>query len=510
MQDFEKRAIIAITVVTIFIAAYYYFFFPQTPVQTAPSKKSKVHTLEKKAITPEVVTSTSSAKENKPIIVNTPNYTLYISPYNGTLDKFLLKKYKLKGKYINLVSKGGKFRPLETIFALPQVEKVEKLRSYSSTTQKITIEKKPYTLLLSKEANGIKIIKAYTFFPNTYGINLKINVFKNGRPLSTDFSMYLGPNLGNVEPKIRAEALIGHSVEKDKDINDNKSGKVFWIGIQNKYFALVLLPSHSKDTIIGGFLENKKDRYVYANFSSPASLRLYGGPKEESAIAVVDEKLEKIIDFGMFGFISKPLLRVLNFFYSFLGNYGLAILLLTFIIRLVFYPLNFKSFKSMKEMAKLQPKLKELQNRYKGKPEQLNKATMQLYKEHHVNPFGGCLPMIIQIPIFIALYDVLLSAIQLRGAPFCLWITDLSAKDPYYILPVIMGLTMYLQQKLTPTGMDPKQAKLMLFLPIVFTIMFLNFPSGLVLYWTFNNILTIIQMVFIDSKILKVQENRNG
>ena len=155
-------------------------------------------------------------------------------------------------------------------------------------------------------------------------------------------------------------------------------------------------------------------------------------------------------------------------------------------------------------MANLQPQLKELQLKYKGKPELLNKATMELYKKHKVNPLGGCLPILIQIPVFIALYNVLLNAIELRHAPFIWWITDLSSKDPYYISPIIMGITMYIQQKLSPSTLDPMQAKIMLFLPIIFTIMFMGFPSGLVIYWIANNIFTIIQQL-IDTKIINAK-----
>ncbi|WP_321371232.1 membrane protein insertase YidC [uncultured Desulfuromusa sp.] len=188
---------------------------------------------------------------------------------------------------------------------------------------------------------------------------------------------------------------------------------------------------------------------------------------------------------------------VLKFFYNYLGNYGFAIILLTVCIKLIFWPLTQKSYKSMKGMQKLQPEMKKLREKYGSDKQKLNQEMMSFYKENKVNPMGGCLPMIIQIPVFFALYRVLLGSIELRHAPFMLWITDLSAKDPYYVTPLIMGVTMFLQQKMTPTNMDPTQEKIMLMMPVVFTFMFLNFPAGLVLYWLTNNLLTILQQYLI-------------
>ena len=188
---------------------------------------------------------------------------------------------------------------------------------------------------------------------------------------------------------------------------------------------------------------------------------------------------------------------VLKFFYGFIGNYGFAVILLTVCIKLIFWPLTQKSYKSMKGMQKLQPEMKKMREKHGKDKQKLNQEMMSFYKDNKVNPLGGCLPMVIQIPVFFALYRVLLGSIELRHAPFMLWITDLSAKDPYYVTPLIMGVTMFLQQKMTPTNMDPTQAKIMLMMPVVFTFMFLNFPSGLVLYWLTNNLLTILQQYLI-------------
>ena len=195
-----------------------------------------------------------------------------------------------------------------------------------------------------------------------------------------------------------------------------------------------------------------------------------------------------------------PLFWVLKFFYKFFGNYGWSIIILTILIRIPFIPILNKSQQSMKKMSTIQPMMAEIKEKYKKDPQKMQKEITALYKKHKVNPIGGCLPMFLQIPVFIALYNVLLKAIELRGAPFILWIADMSIKDPYYIFPVVMGLSMLLQQKMTPSTMDPKQAKIMMFMPIVFTFMFLSFPAGLVLYWLVNNVLAIIQQYFVNKK----------
>lgn len=223
----------------------------------------------------------------------------------------------------------------------------------------------------------------------------------------------------------------------------------------------------------------------------------YFGPKKKEYLSKSGNQYEEAIHYGFFHFLSQPLMTVLKFFYKYIGNYGFSIILLTVCIKILFWPLTQKSYSSMKGMQKLQPEMKKLREKFGDDKQRLNQEMMKFYKEHKVNPLGGCLPMVIQIPVFIALYRVLLEAIELRHAPFMLWLTDLSAKDPYYITPLVMGATMFLQQKMTPTNMDPTQEKLMLMMPIVFTFIFLNFPSGLVIYWLTNNILTIFQQYLI-------------
>ncbi len=524
MENNEKRAIIAILITVLLIAGYTYFFNPYGDTsknKTAPAVKNSTVQL-KESHKQKILKGVNAVnihnkqlksaynKKKQLITVETDEYTAHISNLDGSLESLMLKKYVFHKHRVELINSQGNYHTLESVFQSKDVENLEQSHIYHANNGNIKIDKKhpSGTLILTKTDGNIKIVKKYTFKNNSYAMNLSINVYRDGKKVNEIFSLYAGPNLGDLEAgrysHLGAVALVKNKIKKDEKIPQD-SGDINWIALESKYFCFAFLP-YNKNSIIAGSTNADKDHYIYANFVTPSTVTIFGGPKSKPIMHSVDHHLSRIIRFGMFGFIGKPLLYVLNMLYSILGNYGLAIIVLTFFIRLLFYPLSFKSFKSMKEMSKLQPKLKELKNRYKGKPDQLNKATMELYKQHKVNPFGGCLPVIIQIPVFFALYNVLLNAIELRGAPFYFWIVDLSAKDPYYILPIIMGATMYLQQKLTPTTMDPSQAKIMAFLPLIFTVMFLSFPSGLVIYWATNNILTIIQQVFIDSKILKAKE----
>ena len=228
---------------------------------------------------------------------------------------------------------------------------------------------------------------------------------------------------------------------------------------------------------------------------------LYAGPKVIDELKVLGLQLEHIVDFGFWSFLARPIFWLLLYINSIIGNYGWSIIILTILIRIPFIPLLNKGQASMKRMQALQPKMQEVKEKYKKDSQKMQKEMMALYKKHKVNPMGGCLPMLVQIPVFFALYKVLLAAIEMRQSPWILWIHDLSAKDPYYVLPIVMGATMFLQQKMTPTSADPKQAKIMMFMPLIFTFMFLSFSSGLVLYWLMSNVLSIVQQYFVNKKV---------
>lgn len=283
---------------------------------------------------------------------------------------------------------------------------------------------------------------------------------------------------------------------------------VRWGAIMSNYFLVGAIPQtdglHGKAKIENGVFRvavEKDGLEVPAGGQTDLSISYYLGPKSPKYLAMAPQNLSAAIDYGWFDFVAKPLLKLLHFFYDYVGNYGVAIILLTILIKVIFWPLSHKSYKSMEQMKKLQPQLTKLREKYKDDRQKMNEEMMQLYKTYKVNPAGGCLPMIVQIPVFFGLYQALLHSIELRHAAFIthlpftnlIWLADLSAKDPFYITPLIMGATMFLQQKMTPAPGDPTQAKIMLLMPVIFTFMFLNFPSGLVVYWLVNNVISIAQ-----------------
>jgi YidC/Oxa1 family membrane protein insertase len=237
-------------------------------------------------------------------------------------------------------------------------------------------------------------------------------------------------------------------------------------------------------------------------------VRVYVGPKSQPLLEAAEPSLDKLIDLGFFSPLARPMLQFLRLINGWMHNYGVTIILTTILIKIAFWPLTQTSYKSMQAMQKLQPRLKELQVVYKDDRQALNRAMMQLYREHKVNPMGGCLPMVLQIPVFFAFYNALLYSIELRHAPFICWnielwwigrgICDLSVHDPSYITPVLMGVTMFIQQKMTPTTGDPAQAKIMQFMPLMFLMFFLKAPAGLVIYWLVNNVLSIAQQMIIN------------
>jgi YidC/Oxa1 family membrane protein insertase len=369
-----------------------------------------------------------------------------------------------------------------------------------------------------QDETGIRIEKTYQFVGNRYDCKIQVKVSNLGttvrqgslllnlvHPWTEDMQSsrldFVGP-VTLVKDKLYSEKI--KDLEKAIKVYQNP----VWTAFETKYFmaALVpLTPGESKITL------SKQGPLVLNSLETPPSslapgesstfdYLTYLGPRDLDIVKQVDHRLDESIDFGFFSLIALPLRHVLMFFYGYVGNFGVAIILLTVIIKLLFWPLTQKSYTSMKSMQKLQPEMQRLREKYKNDKERLNKEMMLMYKEKRVNPLGGCLPMVVQIPVFFALYKTLMVDIGLRHAPFAFWLTDLSAKDPYYITPLIMGVTMFIQQKMSPSSMDPKQAKIFMMMPVIFTFMFLNFPAGLVIYWLVNNLLTIFQQYLIHRK----------
>ncbi len=453
-------------------------------------------------------------------------YRATISNRGGVIASWELTRYRLTPERdsppVQLVHKEGKFLgplSLHTSDEALTRRVNEALYEVERDFNKLDAAHPTGHITLTYRAPGspVRVQKQLTFHHASYVVDVAVTT--DG--ITGALNARLGTNFGIVEWSEGLIGLIGPASRVDdkieKDLPDTEhelKGNVKWVALQDKYFMSVAIPTGATAVWVkkeGDRLASAQVRFPAPAASTPLSLRLYAGPKEFGILKSLDAGLEDTIDFGWFIFgswdmvkaVAKPLFAVLQFLHDYTNNYGIAIVLLTVGIKLLFAPLQYKSYKSMKEMQLLQPKVLALQAKYKDDRDRLNKELIKLYRDHKVNPVGGCLPMLLQMPVFVALFNVLYMTIELRQAPFLLWVTDLSIPDPYYVLPILMGVTMVIQQKITPTTMDPVQAKIMLMLPAFMTLLFLNFASGLVLYWFTNNLLTIGQQFVTDRYIYK-------
>jgi YidC/Oxa1 family membrane protein insertase len=381
---------------------------------------------------------------------------------------------------------------------------------------------------------GVVVEKTYTFSPDSYLIGLDITI-KNGSAQTIQDKLFVAltstlPNDARMYGFEGPSALIDKDLEevKIKNIEDQNTypGNVKWVALQDRYFMMSIIPEEVGEASMRLYL--KGDDLIEAQYALPDSVigpgtqhtykySLFFGPKSMQILGTVGHSLNKALDFGMFDILAKPCVWLMNKLYSVIPNYGIAIIVLTIMIKGVLWPLGSKSYKSMSEMKKIQPLMKEIREKHKNDKKKMNEEVMSLYRTYKINPLGGCLPMVVQLPVFFALYRMLYQAIELRHAPFFLWIDDLSAPDrlfrfdissipfmepPYGIpvLTIIMGATMLLQQKMSPPMGDPTQAKMMMFMPLIFTVIFINFSAGLVLYWLVNNVLSISQQYYIQKK----------
>jgi YidC/Oxa1 family membrane protein insertase len=529
----EKRVLIAVILSIAVMYVYSYLFPAPKPVvepgkgiqKAVSSTVSQPIQVVKKQILPVAVASPAELPE-KDVVVDTDLYSAVFSTRGAALKKFVLKNYRVAGTpgaaQVTLISEAlpvnYSMRAGAKGFALP----VEGVYSVNTGNMRLDRGAKGSLEFRLTTPEGLSFKKTYTIHGDSYAIDLDEQLV-NGTPVKQEGVLQLiekthvDPAQGDSRFETHGPVILTDNSVQMLKLSDLAKGAkqydkgILWSGYADKYFLAAVL---AREGSIASVHLQENQKYVEDIVSSPqialnpgetrtVTYRLYFGPKDLDILKAQGARLEEVIDFGWFSAIAKPLLYSLKFFYKYTGNYGIAIIIITVIIKILFYPLTFKSYKSMKEMQKIQPMMTKLKEKYKDDRDGMNRAVMELYKEHKVNPLGGCLPMLVQMPIFIALYRALMSSIELRHAPFMLWIHDLSAKDPYYVTPIVMGATMFIQQKMTPpTGMDPMQAKMMMALPVVFTVMFINLPSGLVLYWLVNNVLTIAQQAYIN-KLLK-------
>ncbi len=528
----EKRTLIAI-VLSILVLVVFSYLTPKRPVQQqAPppaAKEQEKPSVEEKQPEPAVqvpeVTVITPAAE-KEIHIENDLYSAVFTTKGGTIKNWKLKQYPdSEEKPVSLVRQENRLIPPLSIVLKDKPADFLSHVNFSVDRDSVYFNDRTASLtFLYADPSGFSVKKVFTFSRDDYRVDFITEVKGSGPykvALGSGFGIYdkegawvhIGPVLLRDTDKIDIDSnniedigFLGKiSGRKSKDMVEY-TGNIRWIAQEDKYFTSALVPVGTNyDAVVWSWQKNDGSgaegaEIAYRVQEERGEFLLYAGPKRDEILKTYGVGLEHIIDFGFFSPIARPIFWLLKLFYKVLGNYGWAIVLITIAIRIPFIPLINKGQKSMKKLQVVQPQIAALKEKYKNDPQKIQKETMELYKKHKVNPIGGCLPMLIQLPVFFALYKILLSAIEIRNAPFILWIHDLAAKDPYYILPILMGVSMVVQQKMTPSGMDPKQAKIMMLMPVVFTFMFLTFPAGLVLYWLVSNTLGIIQQYFVNKK----------
>lgn len=408
-------------------------------------------------------------------------------------------------------------KPLEIRFSDVALNNEAFSQDYEAAKDRIELLDTPQTLILTQKLQSVTIKKIITFYPNLkYDIKIELDrqdlpyVITNGsRPVAdADGYAFHGVLLETSEDKIEKVE------DKDAKKPEQFGGAKFIASVDRYYTSLFFTQSPKGFNAIVDAEAGTNNPLPFVSLNGNAEIEGYIGPKNYKELKQIYPILTDVVEYGMITFFAKPVFLLLDFLHTYIGNWGWSIILLTLIVRIVLYPLSYKGMVSMQKLKELAPKMKEIQEKYKGDPQKLQSHMMQLYKKNGANPMGGCLPLVLQIPVFFAIYRVLYNAVELKSAGWILWIHDLSVMDPYFMLPLLMGLSMYFHQVLTPnTIADPTQAKIFKLLPVFFTIFLITFPAGLVLYWTVNNVFSIIQQLLINrmldrKKALEIQEHR--
>lgn len=559
----EKNTILAIVLSTIILVAWSFFMTPSTPpppaqTQTAPTadKTAAQGAPEKTAAQPAPVTSSTvptgvlppAGPETVPfgpardIKVKTGLYTAIFTEAGGRLKSLTLNKYRTTPEADSppkemVIVENQTHLPLALSFKSGRLANLSN-NVFKADKTEIDISQSGNQATLSMvyvDSSGLEITRTYKFENQSYLIGMGVGL-RNYSSIQIDDNLVVNMASEALVPGDRYNSfgawidddlleLRPNEVAEKLDAYKNKNYKLTWAAYEDQHFLTGLLPGEPEKTRFSA------DKYAKGGIRlsficSPLVMapqteksyhfQVYYGPKDYNILKSMGNGLDRSIYFGWVDILSKPLLIAMTWLYGYVPNYGIVIIILTIIIKILFWPLTAKSYKSMKAMQKLQPKIVKLREKYKEDRESMNREMMQLYKTYKVNPMGGCLPMLIQIPVFIALYRLLDYSLELRHAPFWLWINDLSAPDRLFhfnfkipfmdeptgipILTLLMGASMIIQQKMTPTPGDPMQAKIMMWMPVFFTVIFINFPSGLVVYWLVNNILSIGQQTLINKR----------
>ncbi|WP_305876034.1 membrane protein insertase YidC [Helicobacter pylori] len=528
------RLILAIALSFLFITLYSYFFQKPNKITTQTTKQE---TTNNTALNPNAPTTTQNFSVTQTIPQENLLSTISFEHARIEID-FLgrIKQVYLKDKkYLTPKQKGflehvshlfsskenvqpplkelpllaaDKLKPLEVRFLDPTLNNKAFNTPYSASKTTLGPNEQ---LILTQDLGTLTIIKTLTFYDDLH-YDLKI-AFKSPSNIIPNYVITNGYRpVADLDSYTFSGVLLENNDKKIEKIEDKDAKEIkrfsntLFLSSVDRYFTTLLFTKDPQgfealiDSEIG-----TKNPLGFISLKNEATLHGYIGPKDYRSLKAISPMLTDVIEYGLITFFAKGVFVLLDYLYQFVGNWGWAIILLTIIVRIILYPLSYKGMVSMQKLKELAPKMKELQEKYKGEPQKLQAHMMQLYKKHGANPLGGCLPLILQIPVFFAIYRVLYNAVELKSSEWILWIHDLSIMDPYFILPLLMGASMYWHQSVTPNTMtDPMQAKIFKLLPLLFTIFLITFPAGLVLYWTTNNILSVLQQLIIN----KVLENK--
>jgi YidC/Oxa1 family membrane protein insertase len=559
----EKRVLLAIVLSFLILILYQAFFIKKQPQPEVPpestadiEKTTEERPTEKELLSPQAMPEERepaeeerdlqpiSAQAEEEILIDTSLYRAVWSNRGGVLKSWKLKEHTDENKEdLDLVSLRAEELGLYP-FALRTDDS-----SFDSTINSALFESSNLKLELEggrtgelrlqyADDKGTRVEKILTFQDGKYDFDVTINFWKYGQKI--EFHTLWGPGIGNPTPAeqrsrfggARGMAVFPPPARPKKDrLEERKFMKaqqwenltakkhndfyfVRWAAYEDNYFTALFLTSPEKASASFHKEGPEENPYFFLSVSSPH--RVYIGPKDFDILSEFGYEAKKLIRFGFFGVISEILLKASKSVHKLIPNWGIAIIILTFIIKILFFPLTYSSMRSMSKMQELQPKIKALRAKYKkakqdiAQRRKMNEEIMKLYKQHGINPAGGCLPLLIQIPVFWGFFRLLVVAIEFRHSPFVFWIKDLSVKDPFYVTPILMGITQFISQKMTPTSADPTQARMMLLMPVIMTIFFMNFQSGLVLYWLTNNVLQIGQQYIMNRLRQKKKRESHG
>ena len=521
--DLQKRLILALALSFLVFVGSSFFMGKKEPAKTAQdvNQSAQSQTLGTQAPAPA---PTSAAAETgtkapsaagKSTAVNAPvqdkskilatvssnRFTIHIDEFGRIAQVTLLeKKYRDgEGHALKLFNVAA-VKPLEIRFSDAAINTEAFKIPYKASVSDLNVQDGAKTITLTQVLTDVTISKEIRFYPDGhYDLNIQTSkpvdyfITTGSRPVA-DTSRYMIAK----GALIKGKDGVLTTIEDGKAKMDETFTNVLFVSAFDRYYASVLYNlKKGLNVTVSPVKDN--DPLIFVNGKNSMQMEGYIGPKEYRVLKALSPQLTDVIEYGWFSFLSKPFFAVIVWIHGFVGNWGWAIIFFTMLVKLILFPLSYKGMMSMQKLKDLAPKMKELKAKYGKDPQKMNAKMMEMYKKHGANPMGGCLPMLLQIPVFFALYRVLLNADELQGAPWIFWIQDLSRMDPYYVLPVLMGASMFFQQKITPSNItDPLQEKIFKFFPVIMTVFFVTFPSGLVLYWLTNNILSIAQQYYIN------------